>query len=150
MSEVLLKLLFKKNNEFIMGRMLKTTIRQTVGSLLSLMIIAGLGLGSCTYHTNDFDPVDVPDGISFEADIVPIFEANCNAAGCHNGSIAPDLRAQVAYTSLTKGGYVTDVTDVDNNILVQKIDVGGSMAIYATEENRAYIKKWIEEGALDN
>ena len=115
-----------------------------------MIFIVGYGLVSCTYHTNDYDPLEVPDNVSFEADIIPIFEASCNTAGCHSGAIPPDLQSEVAYKNLINGGYVTDITAAENNILYQKIDIGGSMEVYATDLERAYIKKWIEEGALEN
>lgn len=133
-----------------MRRILKIKLRELTSKLLFAMIIGGFAMASCTYHTNDYDPLEVPDDVNFDADIVPIFEASCNDAGCHNGSIAPDLRRDVAYQSLISGGFVTDVSAAENNILYQKIDDGGSMYVYATDLDRAYIKKWIEEGALNN
>lgn len=131
-----------------MNRVLKTKLRHFTSNLL-LVIIVGCGLASCTYYTNDFDPLDVPDDVSFEADIIPIFVASCTTSGCHSGTIPPDLRGDVAYKNLINGGYVTDITAAENNILYQKID-GGSMEAFATDLERAYIKKWIEEGALNN
>jgi hypothetical protein len=133
-----------------MRRILRTKLRHLTFKLLMAIIMPCFGLASCTYYTNDFDPLEVPDDVSFDADIIPIFEASCNNAGCHSGSIAPDLRRPVAYVSLIKGGYVTDTDVAENNILFQKIDDGGSMYVYATDKDRAYIKKWIEEGALNN
>ena len=135
--------------EIIMRRILKTKLKQMLGKLLLAFIVSGLGLASCTYHTNDYDPLDVPDDVSFDADIVPIFEASCNNAGCHNGSIAPNLTRDVAYESLIRGGYVMPGTLAEDNSLYQAID-GGSMEAYATDLERAYIKKWIDEGALNN
>ena len=132
-----------------MRRILKTKLKQFISKLLLVIFIVGYGLASCTYHTNDYDPLDVPDNVSFEADIIPIFEARCNDAGCHSGAIPPDLQREVAYKNLINGGYVTDTDVAENNILYQKID-GGSMEVYADDLERAYIKKWIEEGALDN
>ena len=133
-----------------MRRILKTKLIQFISKLLLMIFIVGYGLVSCTYHTNDYDPLEVPDNVSFEADIIPIFEASCNTAGCHSGAIPPDLQSEVAYKNLINGGYVTDITAAENNILYQKIDIGGSMEVYATDLERAYIKKWIEEGALEN
>ena len=133
-----------------MRKILKTKLRQITSKILPVILFAVCGLASCTYYTNDYNPLEVPDDVSFDADIIPIFEARCNDAGCHNGSIAPDLRRDVAYVNLIKGGYVTDVNDAENNILYQKIDDGGSMYVYATDLDRAYIEKWIEEGALNN
>ncbi|MCK5208581.1 MAG: hypothetical protein KAQ79_11185 [Cyclobacteriaceae bacterium] len=132
-----------------MRRILKTKLKQIISKLLLVIFIVGYGLASCTYHTNDYDPLDVPDNVSFDADIIPIFEARCNDAGCHSGAIPPDLQREVAYKNLINGGYVTDITAAENNILYQKID-GGSMEAFATDLDRAFIKKWIEEGALDN
>ena len=129
---------------------MKTKLKHLVRKLLFAILVLGLGMASCTYHTNDYDPLEVPDDVSFDADIIPIFEASCINAGCHDGSIAPDLRRDVAYVSIMGGGYVTDVDVAENNILYQKIDDGGSMYVYATDLDRAYIKKWIEEGALNN
>lgn len=133
-----------------MRRILKTKLRQLTGNLLLTLFITGFGMSSCTYYTNDYNPAEVPDGVSFTTNITPIFETGCTNAGCHNGAIKPDLRSDVAYKSLIKGGYVTDVTVAENNSLYQKINDGGSMKAYATDLDRAYIKKWIEEGALDN
>ena len=133
-----------------MRRILKTKLRQITSKILPVILFAVCGLASCTYYTNDYNPLEVPDNVSFDADIIPIFELSCNDAGCHNGSIKPDLRRDVAYVNLIKGGYVTDVNVAENNILYQKIDNGGSMYSFATDLDRAYIKKWIEEGALNN
>ncbi len=132
-----------------MRGIIKTRLRHITRHILLVIVLGCCGLGSCTYYTNEYDPLEVPDNVSFEADIIPIFDASCNVAGCHNGTIAPDLREDKAYKSLMSGGYVTDVSAAENNKLYQVID-GGSMNAYATDLERAYIKKWIEEGALDN
>lgn len=132
-----------------MRRIIKIRLKQLPFKVLLITALFGCGFASCTYHTNDYDPLEVPDNVSFEADIIPIFETGCVAAGCHNGTISPDLRPEVAYRSLINGGYVTDVTTAENNSLYQSID-GGSMTVYASDLDRAFIKKWIEEGALDN
>ncbi|NJN28500.1 MAG: hypothetical protein HC819_22265 [Cyclobacteriaceae bacterium] len=120
------------------------------GKLLLALCIGGAATTACTYHTNDYEPVVVPDNLSLETDIVPIFEAKCNSSGCHNGSIAPDLRPDKAYKSLTQGGFIDDDGVAENDALFQKIDKGGSMEVYASDLERAYIKKWLEEGAQNN
>ena len=59
----------------------------------------------CTWHEIPDEPIDVQD-VSFEMDIIPIFNASCNTVGCHNtGGIAPDLSEGNAYESLTDGNY---------------------------------------------
>lgn len=132
-----------------MSEILKLKLSQLVGKLLIVAIALGLGMASCTYHTNDYDPLDVPDDLSFEADIVPIFEESCAVTGCHNGTIPPDLRGNIAYQSLLLGEYVAPGTQAEDNVLYQVID-GGTMEAYASDLERAFIKKWIDEGALNN
>lgn len=132
-----------------MSGIFKTKLRQIAGNILFAIMLGGWGLVSCTYYTNDFDPSEAPDDLSFESDIIPIFEASCNAAGCHNGTIPPDLRANAAFVQLVGLKYVVPGTPAEDNELYQVID-GGSMTVYATDLERAYIKKWIDEGAENN
>lgn len=132
-----------------MRRIFKIKLRQFTGNLLFAIVFGGWGLAACTYYTNDFDPSEAPDGVSFETDIIPIFEASCNTAGCHNGTIPPDLRANSAYVQLLGLKYVVPGTPAEDNKLYQVID-GGSMNVYATDLERSYIKKWIDEGAENN
>lgn len=124
-------------------------LRQFTGKLLFLIIFAGGGLASCTYYENDYDPIVVPDNVSFEEHVIPIFEENCNNAGCHSGAIPPDLQRDVAYNNLLFGGYVSEDGVAEGTILYDKID-GGSMDEHASDQDRAIIKKWIEDGAQNN
>lgn len=133
-----------------MNRKLLSDLKGIISRLLLLFLLMGCGLASCTYHTNDFEPPEIREDVSFNDEIIPIFEARCNSAGCHNGAIPPDLRREVAYNEIIDGGYVTDTSAAENNVFFQKIDVGGSMYIYATDQDRIDIKIWIEEGALNN
>ncbi len=132
-----------------MRRIIKIRLKQLLGNVLLFGWLAGFGLASCTYYTNEFDPSEAPDGVSFNEDVVPIFEANCNAAGCHNGTIPPDLRADAAYVNLIGLGYVVPGEPAESSKLYKSID-GGSMTVYASDLDRSYIKKWIDEGALNN
>lgn len=94
-----------------------------------------------------FDASSVPDDISFEMDIAPRFEAKCTQ--CHGGTTPPNLSASEAYFELTAGGYINTLSPAESK-LYKAIDVGGGMYQYASDEDRAYILKWIETGALDN
>ena len=132
-----------------MRRTTKKKLKQVIAKCLLAIAVSGIGFASCTYHTNDFDPLEVPDDVSFDNDIIPIFEAKCNNAGCHSGSIPPDLTREVAYISLIGGGYVVPGEPAESSSLYQSID-GGIMQTYASDLERAFIKKWIDEGALDN
>ena len=132
-----------------MRRKTKTKLKQMIGKLLLAIALSGIGLASCTYHTNDYDPCVLPVEVSFEEDIIPIFEASCNDGGCHNGTIPPNLTRDVAYASLVGGGYVVPGTPAEDNSLYQVID-GGSMDGYATDCERTFIKQWLDEGAENN
>lgn len=121
-------------------------------TLIRFMIIAGIllsGLYSCTYETIIPSEPEVPENVSFQVDVIPIFNSSCNSSGCHNkGGIAPDLSSDNAYTSLTFFGYVN--TDIpESSILYEEINTG-SMKGFATDQDRAIILKWIEQGALNN
>ena len=132
-----------------MRNILKFNLLRLVGNSVLVMVLGAFSLASCTYYTNEFERVEPLDSVSFEIDVIPIFEANCNDAGCHNGTVSPDLQRDVAHDNLIFGGFVTDTTSAENNLLFQKID-GGSMSAYASDQDRAIIKQWIEDGAQNN
>jgi hypothetical protein len=91
-------------------------------------------------------PFPTPEEVSFTQDVQPFFNAKCT--NCH-GNAAPNLESPDSYTNLINGGYI-DVDNPANSKLYTAIDIGGSMAGYATQEDRALILKWIEQGALNN
>lgn len=132
-----------------MRRIFINKLQQLFGKLLLVSLFVGGGLSSCTYYENDYDPIVVPDNVSFEEHVIPIFEESCNNVGCHSGAIPPDLQRDVAYNNLLFGGYVNEDGVAEGTILYDKID-GGSMHDYATDQDRAIIKKWIEDGAQNN
>jgi len=117
--------------------------------MLLVIVFSGCGLASCTYYTNEYNPSVAPDNVSFNEDIVPIFTASCALGGCHDGTIAPDLRPDAAYVNLVGLGYVVPGTPAEDNELYQVID-GGTMTAFASDLDRSYIKKWIDEGAENN
>ena len=131
-----------------MDRILKLIIGKPGQNIALFLLLVMLGASSCTYHTNLLEEIEVPDSVSFELNIIPIFEAQCNDAGCHSGAIPPDLRPDVAWNNLIFGGYV-DTTNAEQSKLYLTID-GGSMTSYATDQDRALILQWIDEGAKNN
>ncbi len=108
------------------------------------------GLTSCTFDTNEFKPIVVPDTVSFMNDIVePIFAPKCAYSGCHSDNgIPPILITEKAYNSLQKGSI--NLNEPENSLLYKKINTGGSMAIYASDQDRQIIITWIEQGAPNN
>ena len=116
--------------------------------MLLVIVFAAYGLASCTYYTNEYSPV--PDNVSFSEHVIPIFDRSCNVSGCHStGGILPDLTPDNAYINLIGLGFVVPGQAAEESGLYNSID-GGSMRNYATDEDRAIIKKWIDDGAEDN
>ena len=119
--------------------------------IVLLFMLSMIGLASCVW--DEIPPPKIPDipqdsSLSFANDIIPIFELSCATTNCHDGSWKPNLTANVAYVELTTKGYINTNSPADSELYI-KID-GGSMQQYATDEDRYYILRWIEEGAEDN
>ncbi len=96
-------------------------------SRLILYTLSILFLGACTHKKNDNPlpvtqlPCAVPDTISFQKDIIPIFNIHCSTPGCHSGTKPEknfNLEASKAYTTLSKkgSGYI-DVSDPKGSVL---------------------------------
>jgi hypothetical protein len=120
--------------------------------IIALAIFGALALAtsSCTYEELIKPKVEVPDSVSFGTNIIPIFNTSCNKSGCHSkGGIPPNLSEADAYTTLIFFGYVDPEIPVEDNKLYDEI-TNGSMKQYATDQDRALILSWIEQGALDN
>lgn len=86
--------------------------------------------------------------VSFKNEIEPIF-TSAECISCHGGAMAPDLRANKAYASLTSKGLVK-ANDPAGSKLVQYINANHNTATKITADQRALINKWITEGALNN
>ena len=118
----------------------------------TIVILGALAITStsCTYEELIKPKVEVPDSVSFAINIIPILNASCNTTGCHNkGGIPPNLSEGDAYTPLIFFGYVDpEIPAVDNQLYFEINN--GSMKQYATDQDRALILSWIEQGALDN
>lgn len=98
-------------------------------------------------------PVGEVGEMSFSQDIVPIFNASCNATGCHNqGGQKPDLSATNAYNSLNSGGYINKSNPEASELYLwmtgeksSPMPLSGPNATY-----NAKVLAWIEQGALNN
>ncbi len=106
-------------------------------------------LTSCVSDQISPEIVEVPESVSFSGDILPIFEASCNQAGCHgNNGVPPDLTAEAAWVSLIFFNYV-DTVNSEESILWTALSEG-SMESYATDQQRALILQWINQDAPNN
>lgn len=98
----------------------------------------------------------VKDNVSFALDIQPILSTEC--AGCHNpANVEPDLREGYAYASLMEGdeeGIVPGESEESElmEMLERESEDGNNMppSTPLSPLKIALIKKWIDEGALDN
>ena len=100
---------------------------------------------SCEKVTVEPPEYDTTEPVSFEQDIVPIFESKCVA--CHNGGRNPDVRAENAYESLTTDGYV----NIDEPELSSLYEIlYGTHDTRATELEKSIILAWIEQGAKND
>lgn len=118
----------------------------------SILIIGVLvSVASCTYdEVLPYKPDPTVD-VFFSQDIVPIFNRSCNGAGCHNGSVAPDLRPENAYDALTTGGFINVEVPNESELYLWMTDVKGPMPpLGANATDNATVLQWIEQGALDN
>lgn len=122
---------------------------------VQLLFIVALGFifSQCTWNEYPDVPIDIQEDVSFELDIIPIFNASCNSAGCHNaGGIAPDLSEANAYDALTTGAYYNLDTPAESE-LYQWMSGNRSIPMPLSGADAAYnalVLQWITEGALDN
>ena len=87
--------------------------------------------------------------ISFKDTIQPIFTGSCAVAGCHSGSVNPDLQAGQAYNSLKSGNFINTGSPAQS-ILYTEMAPGGGMSSHCTVNQADLVLAWIKQGALDN
>ena len=114
---------------------------------IALLFMAGLW--ACEYETIVPIVPDLPDEeVKYAEQVAPIFvEAGCT--GCHAGGISPNLLADKSWDSLVNGGIVDTENPADSK-LMEKINSGHATSGNLSGEQKAYILKWIEEGAKNN
>ncbi len=107
---------------------------------------------SCYYdELTDQTNLPLPQNISFQDQVQPIFTQNC--VNCHNGNQNPDLRSGNSFNALLSGGFVIS-SDSENSVLYKSLIGQGaplmppSGGISQTKIN--VVKQWIDEGALNN
>ena len=123
-----------------------------------ILVIIILGIfysvvSSCKY--DEILPFEPDPGVvvKFNADIIPIFNANCSISGCHNGSgHVPDLRSSVAYDELWGGGYINIQVPEQSELYLwmtgtERLSMPPGIP---NATNNAKVLQWIEQGALNN
>jgi len=114
--------------------------------LAAVIIVAAIGgLSSCEKYTYTPEVINPTDSVHFQAEIQPIFTANC--VSCHGAIKAPDLRDGHSYEALTEGGYVN--LPGETSVLYQKI-ISADHTSRSTDVDKQKILIWINQGAHNN
>lgn len=91
--------------------------------------------------------------VTFNNDIIPIFNSSCNVSGCHSaGGKAPDLSAANAYNSLIGGGYINTDNALASELYMWMTGKRGTpMPVSGVNKDyNALVLAWIKQGAQNN
>jgi hypothetical protein len=114
--------------------------------LVAILVIAAIGgLMSCEKYTYTPEVVNPTDSVHFQAEIQPIFTANC--ISCHGAIKAPDLRDGHSYKALTEGGYV-NLPGETSKLYVKM--TGAEHKPRTTDVEKQKVLIWINQGAHNN
>jgi hypothetical protein len=122
---------------------------------MSLLCVAGLfaSMSSCYYD----NPVIEIENVSFNDDVIPIFETSCLGAGCHQvGGPPPVLTADRAYDALINGStptgtpYVIVATPNESSLMMELDNGEMPPAGSLPQLNIEQVRKWMSDGAKDN
>ena len=122
--------------------------------LTAILIITSAYFFSCKKKTTPTPTQSLPAVVSFNNDIMSVFNAHCNTSGCHSGgspAAGLNLSQSVAYSQLfTK--HEIDTANVSNSNLYIQVasgqmpQTGGKLSDY----NISLILKWIQQKAKNN
>jgi len=110
-----------------------------------VVVIAAAAFSACEKIAIQPIPFDASTPWHFQADIQPIFNANC--ISCHNGSRSPDLRDGKSYSALSKG-YVNK--PAASSRLYVKVSSSTTHIPRTSDNQKLMILNWIDQGALNN
>lgn len=120
--------------------------------IITIGLLIGFSVTSCYYDTLPEEVfVPVPGGVSYAADIQPIWNQSC--VNCHRGSEPPDLRAENSFRVLTNEGWVVP-GDPEASILFRYLTGNGASLMPPgnplTTQRINLVRQWILDGAQDN
>ena len=124
----------------------------SVTAVVSLIMAA---VASCVHKPESTVPA-LPDTVSFQQDIIPLFSANCLGSGCHSGASPAahlDLTADSAYAQLFRKKDVDTTVAAAQNFLYQTMNStatpmppSGRLSDYDVN----LVLKWIQQGVRNN
>lgn len=125
--------------------------------MMKLLIITMATMLFCCSCNHEEAVCTTPTTVSFNQDIVPIFNKNCNTSGCHSGTSAAgnlNLEASVAYAQLSKRGkgYIDTLTPQYSILYASMNATTNPMPPNGKLDNctLALVLKWIEQKAKNN
>jgi hypothetical protein len=132
--------------------------KSKIAILFVLIGLSGIAISSCTKKDAPIKPIcNLPQTVSFTNDILPIFNASCNTAGCHTGTSPSgnlDLDPAVAYTKLMKAGtgYIDTINPNYSLLYSQLISTSKPMPPTGKLDDckTSLIFKWIQQKAKNN
>lgn len=123
------------------------------------VILLATCFSSCLYEKAEVAEVkcDLPDTVSFNRDLLPLFASQCATSGCHSGAHPEgnlNLEASVAYAQLTdsRSGYVDTLNPEFSLLYAQMNSVSDPMPPTGLLDKckRNLILKWIQQKAKNN
>jgi hypothetical protein len=119
-----------------------------IRQILVVMVIIAIveGFSSCEKYSYSPPAVDPNATWHFQADIQPIFTANC--VTCHNGLQSPNLSDGKSYLALTKGGFVN--LPAETSILYKQMTTNTEHIPRSSDADKLKVLYWITQGALNN
>ena len=127
-------------------------MNKRVVHLLIILIFLVAAAESCTYKKIDEDPA-LPENVSFQNDLIPLFNNSCNSAGCHNtNGVPPDLSEANAYDDIMGTSGMVDIVHPEKSELYTRmIDTQNPMPPAGVMSYPAsQVLSWITDGAKKN
>lgn len=120
---------------------IKKNMKQ-IYSVISAFILLSL---ACTKEesktTNNTTNNTTDTMVHFATSIKPLFDSKCAISGCHvSGAQSPTLS--------NYAGIKANTAKIENRVIVLKNMPGGGLTM--AQADRDKIKKWMDQGALDN
>ncbi|HEX8041705.1 MAG TPA: hypothetical protein VF490_21305 [Chryseosolibacter sp.] len=116
------------------------------------VVVTSFVVAGC-YYDEILDSGDaLPQNVSFNRDVMAIFNKSCNMSGCHDQDPPhlPSLTQANAYNSLHQGGFIN--TTVPSESRLYGVLTEGIMPPSGTLSSRdmKIILAWLNDGALNN
>ncbi len=122
-----------------------------LSALVFMFII--FGCSKTTTIVVDNSPA-ITGTVYFTKTIVPILTKSCATTGCHSGSVAPNLTAPVAYSSLIVGNYVNTAKPELSEVYLFLTGKRSPTMPLGSANNpsniNALMLAWIKQGAKNN